>query len=385
MDNDYVTRHEIEDAIIRNEFGEIDFYAYCITPWHAIGVRAYINSMLKRNNSLRGVILISHNPGTDYLIDSDVFLFDLDVDVKIFKCKDSRRANKAQYFFKLIKSMQKVQPPRDNERLLHILRPFRPDIRFAVDYQQNTRRECKLVCLDEGVGTYKTDYEILKEKIRGSITTGSIHFLMSSFYKFLLLRNRLVPEYYTLFKDNKGLLEINLNIAKEYKKCIRQSVVSSINIETPKYALLLTQPFEIEQDVSSKNEINDIFDHLLKLFKQLGYEIIVKPHPREGKDVIDEYKQRGFKVLETKLPLEIYMESLKKKPEVVIGAVSTSLITANALNEVPAISVVYMNSEKLDRGYLKTADTFRERYGKFIHFPKSDFEIMNLINTLRKE
>lgn len=381
----FITRHEIENAIISGEYGELDFYAYCITPWHAIGVRAYVNSMLKHRSSIRGVILISHNPGTEYLIDENVFLFESDIDVKIFKCKDSTRTNKAQYFFELIKTKKKIQQPLHNQRLLHILRPFRPDIKFGVEYQQRTHRKCELVCLDEGVGTYKSDYEIFKEKIRGNIVSGFIYMLGSFFYKYLSVKNRLIPEYFTLFKSKKGSLEINSNIAIGYKECIRQSSVLKIPPNSQKYVMLLTQPFEIEQDIACKAEINNIYDHLRLLLKDNGYDMVIKPHPRENRGVIDEYKRRGFRVLETKFPLEIYMESLTIKPEVVVGAVSTALVTANALNDIPAISVVYMVRDRLDSGYLKTAKIFNKRYREFIRFPKDDYDVISILNSVNRD
>ena len=70
------------------------------------------------------------------------------------------------------------------------------------------------------------------------------------------------------------------------------------------------------------------------------------------------------------------MEDVDYKPIIVFGAVSTALVTASALNNIRALSIVCIDSSKLTKEYNKTAKKFMERYGEFVGFPRNDEELV---------
>ena len=186
-----------------------------------------------------------------------------------------------------------------------------------------------------------------------------------------------------LFSINKtkGRLRLNTSIAKLYQTELKKRVTEKEYIKpNGKYVIIATQPFEIEQDIRCRDKINDTYLNIMKVFEQKGISVYIKPHPRERDDVLKEYIKMGYKLIDMSDALEVYLEKLKIKPCMVIGAVSTALITVSVLNKVPSASIIDILGNKIDKDYLKTAQKFKKRYSDYIYFPKNLIEIANMVD-----
>ena len=376
-----ITRHELEKKIVLNKYGKLDFYAYCNTPWHAIGIQSFVNNLSEKNQKLSGIVFLANQPGREAIVHPEDFNFNNNVEVQYFKNIDSYREDKKSYLKKLLFSKKNVESNIDNN--FYMLRPFRPDYQFGVEYQIETGRKCVLICLEEGVGTYKSNYEIFTEKIKGDIKEGIFFAIACCFNFYLQTKYRLHISYFKLLKQDKKSLSLNNEIANMYLETIQKAVnQNKVNVNfcidvDRKYAMILTQPFEIKQDVLCKNIINQEYDLIKEYLSNKGIDVYIKPHPRESEDIIKDYRERGFNVLQSDIPLEMFLEVLPKKPIVVIGAVSTALITANALNHVTAISVINLIKKQLNRSYVKAGNEFKKRYGNFVLFPQNIEQILS--------
>ena len=71
------------------------------------------------------------------------------------------------------------------------------------------------------------------------------------------------------------------------------------------------------------------------------------------------------------------LEVLPKKPIIVIGTLSTALITANAINHVRAISVIDLIKKQSNKSYVKAGIMFKRRYGNFVVFPQNIEQILS--------
>ncbi|UWP59032.1 polysialyltransferase family glycosyltransferase [Ruminococcus gauvreauii] len=375
-----ITRHELEKNIFSNKYGELDFYAYCNTPWHAIGIQSFVNNLSEKKQKLSGIVFLANQPGRDTIVHPEDFSFKSNVDVLYFKNIDAYREDKKNYLKKLLFSKNQVVLTNDNN--IYMLRPFRPDYKFGAEYQIETGRKCVLVCLEEGVGTYKSNYELFQEKTKGSLKAGALFALTCCFNSYLKTKYKLNISSFTLLKKEKDSLSLNNEIANMYLESI-QRAVNRRNIKynscidtTRDYVIILTQPFEIKQDVVCKDIINREFDLVKEYLSQKGVDVYIKSHPRETEETIDNYRNRGFNILQSNIPIETFLEMLPKKPIAVIGAVSTALITANALNKVVAISVVDLIKKESDSSYLKAAIKFKRRYSYFVRFPQKIEQIL---------
>lgn len=378
--DEMITRHNLEDNIISGIEGKIDFYAYCNTPWHSIGIQAFVNLMAKSNSEVRGIIFIANQPGKGHIVSENDFQFDKNVKVKFYKNIDALRENKKELLKKLVCGRTKIRDGYVNENFL-ILRPFRADIKFGAQYELLTGKKCKLYVIDEGVGTYKSNWEIFHEKQKGNKKEGILYILLSIFDLYLKRKYRLSVSYFTLFNYNKGRLRLNTSIAKLYQTELKKRVTEKEYIKpNGKYVIIATQPFEIEQDIRCRDKINDTYLNIMKVFEQKGISVYIKPHPRERDDVLKEYIKMGYKLIDMSDALEVYLEKLKIKPCMVIGAVSTALITVSVLNKVPSASIIDILGNKIDKDYLKTAQKFKKRYSDYIYFPKNLIEIANMVD-----
>lgn len=182
MKAELITRHELEKNIMNGLYGELDFYAYCNTPWHSMGVQAFVNELASKKKRVRGIIFISNQPGRSHLLNPEQFKVNSNVEVLYFKNKEAFRKNKTKLLISLLCSRRKIT---DDYPLLYVLRPFRPDIRFGAEYIMNTGRNCNLVCIDEGVGTYKSNKEIFEEKFKGNKKDALIYAMSSVLNKIL--------------------------------------------------------------------------------------------------------------------------------------------------------------------------------------------------------
>lgn len=376
-----ITRHELEKNIISNKYGELDFYAYCNTPWHAIGIQSFVNDLSEKKQKVSGIVFLANQPGREAIVHPEDFNFNNNVEVLYFKNIDSHREDKKKYLKKLLFSNN--ADVSINDSAFYMLRPFRPDYQFGAEYQIETEKKCELICLEEGVGTYKSNYEIFREKIKGDTKEGVLFAITCCFNFCLKTKYRLHMSYYKLLiKQNKSL-SLNKEISNMYLKTIKKAATHnkhkvSFSIAADReYAIILTQPFEIKQDVLCKNIINQEYDLIREYLSNKGIDVYIKPHPRESDEIIKDYRDRRFSILQSNIPLEMLLEVLPKKPIIVIGTLSTALITANAINHVRAISVIDLIKKQSNKSYVKAGIMFKRRYGNFVVFPQNIEQILS--------
>ena len=80
-----ITRHELEKNIILNKYGKLDFYAYCNTPWRAIGIQSFVNNLSEKNQKLSGIVFLANQPGREAIVHPEDFNFNNNVEVQYFK------------------------------------------------------------------------------------------------------------------------------------------------------------------------------------------------------------------------------------------------------------------------------------------------------------
>ncbi len=365
--------NEFEQEVF-NSANSIDFAAKCITPWHLIGVKSFIAKLLEEKGSVKGFIYVKYHGVSGHVIKPDTLNFPPNADITVFwgKKAEKKSAKQKCALISQAAAIGRYSPSKQGN--VYLLNAFYPDYPFCGRFIENTDMSCTPVCIDEGVGTYKTRKDLFGEKWRRD-KKGAV---ISEIHKSIELKiGRRIPQktlYFTIFTTGKsGTLTENTAVTRYYKQVLKDSAEAMTITDKP-YVLLLTQPFELKEELAAMNEVNRAFDMAMSRYKERGLEVFVKPHPREKAEAIEEYRKKGYTVIDKSAPIEQMLNGLTKKPECVVGALSTALVTASVLCDVPAVSVIKIVSANVTGAYCEHSVKFEQRYGKVVSF----FEISAL-------
>ncbi len=381
-----ITRHDLEKRIIQNQYGSIDFYAYCNTPWHSLGIQTFVNELSKRQTRVTGIVFLSNAPGKKSIVSPDDFIFNDNVEVIYLKNIDANRNGKLKYLLQLLFSpRRKIEI---YEKPLYILRAFSIDYKFGAEIQLKTGRKCVLVGIDEGIGAYKSKKEILREKFSDSSKLKSaLNYIIDSILDGLLLKKyKLEVIKYFLFKYESHKLVLNKELENLYRETISKLALKAHNKKgaeiSGKYVILLTEPYDLEYQKLAKRAINNMYLQLKTEFEKKNIKVLIKPHPREEIESINAYRKEGFSITSGEKPLETHIETLPIKPLAIFGTLGTALVTVNAINGLPSYSIVdLVKHTNLNRGYLEAVEKYKKRYSDFVYFPKS---LEDCINEIEK-
>lgn len=348
---------------------QIDFAAKCITPWHLIGVKAFVEKRIAEKGSVTGYVYIKYHGVSGYVIQPEDLLFPKEAKVTVLW---GRKVQKRSLKLKLALVWQAMQHRAYTvdacKRPIYILNAFYPDYLFCAKLMMRIKQPCVPVCIDEGVGTYKTRRQLFGEKWRRNKKNALIGEVQKSVEQRIGHR---MPEntlHFTIFSmDAKGTLSEQKDVTCYYKKALSKNA-QPMSISDKPYVLLLTQPFELSEEIAVRNLVNQTFDAVMARYVQQGCEVYVKPHPREKETAIKEYEAKGYQIIKKSMPIEQMLSSLSHKPECVVGALSTALVTASVLCDVPAKSIVHLMSHEAPAAYQQQAAAFEMRYGRVVGF-----------------
>lgn len=371
-----ITRHDLENKIIKNQYGAIDFYAYCNTPWHSLGIQTFINELSKQRTKVTGIIFLANAPGKKSIVSPDNFIFNNNVQVIYLKNIDANRSGKLKYLLELLfSSRKKIEVC---EQPFYILRAFSIDYKFGAEFQLKTGRKCVLVGIDEGIGAYKSKKEILREKFSdpSKFKSASSYVIDCLLDVVLSKKYKLEVIKYFLFKYEDNKLILNHDMEKLYKETISKLALKEINKKSAnvsgKYVIFLTEPYDLEYQKLSKSAISNMYLQLKDEFEKHNIKAFIKPHPREEAETVDTYRKAGFEILSGQKPLEMYIEMLPIRPLAVLGTLGTALVTVNAINGLPSYSIVdLVGKTNLNSGYLEAVEKYKMRYLDFVRFPNS--------------
>lgn len=138
------------------------------------------------------------------------------------------------------------------------------------------------------------------------------------------------------------------------------------------YVLINTQPFTNE-DISLEL-VNDLWKDVIKMYKSFGFDVYIKPHPRE-KD-LKCYQAMGAKLIsKTSIAQELLLMKMKK-PKYLISFYSTTLVTAPVLNDVQTICLAPLLFD------FNISNDLRRSAEKFIVTFKTNTNMVKSLNEL---
>jgi len=163
------------------------------------------------------------------------------------------------------------------------------------------------------------------------------------------------PELIRFELQNKEIKKIPSTLFMDIDKKLITSLLVNYNVHLEKemYECILILPFskftnEVDAYIFDK-VYTEIVSVMLNVFKSIG----VKYHPREKNErVFTNYDNEKIKIIPNSLPIEIFWTSLiSNPPKIVVGDISTSLLTCELVLKSDTIIISTMKMLNLPEKY----------------------------------
>ena len=348
----------------KEKLTNMDFIATIITPWHLLGVKAYLLKLREdKRRKISGIIIIEAHPRNGTLIRDNMLQFPEDIECVRLDSKD----NLDNYLSCL-----------DSE-VLHILSPNFPDIMLCHRIKKQYSVLTKAVVVDEGVGCYDKSVARWFKSIyidSHNIFTPMKFFTRRIYENVLQIMDNIEVSYFTLFSYVGNQLVKNQDICKYYAKAIDYSAKDlTFDLNRP-YVLLFTNPLEEEGHVSG-NDLRSGYLKLDSIFNAYGFDMYIRPHPRETN--LSKYNGLKLLTVETESS-ETLLAGLKTKPAFVLGAHSTSLVTAKIFWNINSITICKIIKAKCKTQYCRDLiSKYELNFSNIVEFPTDFEELENIV------
>ena len=360
----YITKHQFDSLVCENGI-ELDVVAKCTTKWHLLGIRAFLEKLSESYDNIRMMILIQKHDVAGYLIREEDLIFPQNTTCEVYYEEPSVLTGK-QRIKKLIPLLFESYKIQDNKKL-YILYPFHPDYALALMYSQKTQRLSVPVCIDEGIGTYRGFWDLFVFNFNDSKKKALFFVLFELLRKLLSLRIHSTD--FTLFKKEGAVLIKQKEVVDYYRTILLQdSKGKEIIVPQKDYILVITQPFEQGESQKFIKHVEKIYGRYIEYFREKGFKIIYKPHPRESEERYQYYSDSGDETIIERMAMETLIAAVSNKPRYVLGNNSTALVTANVLYEIQAISIIKSIYQEMPAKSKKGAREFIKMYQSYIEF-----------------
>lgn len=360
---DLITQKDLVDYCIENP--NIDFIARCITPWHLLGISAFVNSLtLREKRKIRGIIFIMAHSLTGYAINTSEIASLENITTEIYKVQDS--------FFSgnnLSKGIWNIRTRSFtnnsyNYKELYIISPMKSWSSLSVDIlNANCKYNISNVIIDDGILSYESKFQVLlKQFAETKSMVAFINNILQLPYEYVLQNKyKYKVIHWALFQKVQGKFIANFKIINCYKKVLEMEPnhLTEGNFQND-YVIIITQPFE-KSDLDYKKFVQEILIPIKDYFSSKRVDVYIKPHPREN--TFEYYSE--FKILKYNGPIEQYIFACKKCPLYCIGVYSTALVTINLFSNVKTISLSkiiepYVKSKRLKYSIRLFANQFSD-------------------------
>jgi len=384
----------------------IDFIAFIVSPFHALGVDAFVFELYKKDNRYpRGIVFVYPHPKNGIIVDKTHLRCNDFAIVELVYIQEPETSNKRSFFqlakegIKMIKGFLRVATTRKNasrKNLFVISVMDIPILFFKIfgNKEITQRYSPNFVIIDEGVGSYmnKDVWKLVNRYDKGAhsnkdaetftstLTKVSIS-IIKKFAKYCVqTENRLI-----LAKEEDTLIP-NMTAISSYRRVIvhKEKGIPKwlIPITRKSWVIIATQPFVEYNQVDTHNYVS-LLDEIIEILEDEGFNVILKPHPRES---FTKYK----KLLKKHRDLVVFPQSvvlediLQLRPPMILGFTSTSLITSKLFYEIPSISMVDILIQSSDDPLLNiSAKQFKERFQNIVWFVESIESLEDMVRGFK--
>jgi hypothetical protein len=310
---------------------DVDFIAWAVSHWHAIGVDAFIYDLSERKNKkLRGVIIILPHRKDRFVISEVDFICNnfaevefcfLDVNPKVQQSTVFRGVKRIKRIFDILLATKSIRNKNKSKKEIYIVSVMNPNINFLQIFRNKhlaSKYSPAFSLIDEGVGTYmsKKVWKIVRELnyqnkelkhfqfvqvIELKIFEIGYSFLKNIALKYISTENRF------LFSKKQDTLIPIWSVVNSYKNVLEKRKMHIKKVKnTGPLAIIVTQPFSEYEQLSVEYELN-ITESVVNILVQRGISVAIKPHPRETVDkytsILTKFKSEQIELIQQKTPV----------------------------------------------------------------------------------
>lgn len=379
-----IHRGELENEIKKNS--KMNFLAFVQTPWHALGVDAFIKFKEEQGVPLNGLVCVLSHAQAGVILDEASFSF-RNPDLRVVHYTDGTKENPFVKIHKNLLVSKALRRKCETGSDFYILATVYPKYQWHGYVAQNcTGKKPVSVLIDEGLGMYMRDrYAWVmetwssKENVYKKVKY-TYEFYIGSPRKEMILRSNNALHSFGLFRS----ADMNTNdiAVKYYKKVLMESQKSGIN-SAPSYyedALVInTQPYFDEGQLEKENDI-ELIKQICLMCAEKGIKVVLKPHPREKNikrynDIENCIVDRNFSASQ-----ESIISNLKIKPRLVVGLCSTTLVSLRLFYGIGTASVLHcIGTEGMGKKMNNDLLRFEKVFGNIIDCPSNIEELGNVL------
>ena len=397
---------------------DINFIAWAYTPWHAIGVDAFVYDLSHQENEKpKGVIIILPLQ-EGFIINeidfvcknfADVEFCSLDVSSKVQQFAISKVIKHIKTTFDFLIAIRNIRTKKKSKKELYIVSVMDPRINIIqifINKQLANKYSPVFTLIEEGIGTYmskkvwklaiKLERELIDQKNNRNKKSKRFEFVRviqskmfeieDSFLKNISLKCISTKKQFLFNKKQDKLIPI-WSVVNSYKSVIEKREVHIEKVKnTGPLVLIVTSTLSEEKIVPLEYELN-LIENIINVILQKGLSVAIKPHPRETADkyrsILTKFKSEQIERIQQEAPIEDFF--LMLNPLCVIGPASSSLVNAKVLYNIPVICIGNILLEASNDELLKVSwNEFKKLMGNLdIFYINRPEEIGDILDSLR--
>lgn len=386
---------EVSDHSLKEQFvaENCNFIAFCITSWHLLGVRAFLQYLHEHNVDVKGFICISAHKDSGYVLNENSVQFYEGVEYIKLIASTKNVVSKAAGQVSDFLTIDRIRT-RGLEKV-YIVSPWRPNFEWCAYLSKVMKgKEIQAVVVDEGLAEYIDEKDKNVHSYNRISVSAAYHYFKDKYFKSKLetiMTERGFVTQFSLLKTNSsadvtktGRYIENEFAIQYYKKSLQtDSVVDEHKLHAYASAVIInTQPFIEAGELLTENDLK-LLTEVVKIFSKEGTRVVLKPHPRETN--VGRYQvlaAEGNCVIDTdnKVSQESILSQLKEKPKAIIGFTSTTLLTAKLFYDIETVSLVNcMDRSDFADFQQPTIYNFTESFRHVIHCIENVNELLEIV------
>ncbi len=362
---------------ILQQYSNKNFFAYICTPWQIKGVEVAVELLKNEGKDINAVVFVADHNITGRCIDA----------------KDCPERNEIEWvnvsFSEFIEGI--VNSFSNIKRLIYL--PLNFLFKNSVYVYSAGKLALWWLYVIPAVLKKHVIFIFGDDGSGGYIGYGNYEnqdFLHRNYYKFcfklLKKTNRCIDQRILLYKKGNKF-EQNKVVAKKYQEILAESeeTLASYIIDAFSGNIVLnTQCLFDNKEINGEQDLN-VLRVLKRTLMEVSDRVVIRPHPREAS--LDRYNEFCWDVIAgVSITQEEIFSKLEKKPKMIIGIYSSTLINLKALFGVDTISLVYFyRNEDISDGEKKSCDDFINTFGNYIMMPKNEEELKWCIYNIIKK
>ncbi len=314
---------------------ELDFVAFAMTPFHLVGIKAYLQYLHENGyEKVKGILLISRHKKNGYILRSNEIKFEKFCEATVGYYDDAHEniETKVKLIHEIFGGIKRKRKEK-GKKALYLIHQAVPRIYLCIECIGKTNYFVHNVVTDDGISSHFGMLHWAKMTARDNDSI-----FMGIKYIILRMTGQAIQKCYSIPITNFSFFSpqrlFDKKIIEMYKKVLENENLQCGIMEKEKYILYLSQPID---DVYTQKALLNIANAVLSYYKGKNYKIYVKLHPREQQLGLTDDMDVVY--LDKHLSVESIIANTVNKPDYIIGWSSTSLLTLSAFWDINCYSL----------------------------------------------